>query len=58
METVKGLSDYTGGVKLVSAVNIPLLTDRAVRLISRGLNKDMKVMLCLKIYYNKDTRLY
>ena len=43
LETVKGLSDYTGGAKLISSVNIPLLTDRAVRLMSRGLSKELKV---------------
>ncbi|KAI6655546.1 Epidermal growth factor receptor kinase substrate 8-like [Oopsacas minuta] len=43
METIKGLSDFTGGFKLVSAVNVPLLTDRSVRLLSRGLSKEMKV---------------
>ena len=43
IETVKGVSDFTGGVKLVSGVNVPLLTDRAVRLMSRGLNKELRV---------------
>ena len=43
IETVKGVSDFTGGVKLVSGINVPLLTDRAVRLMSRGLNKELRV---------------